>query len=156
MNTTFADCTLLDTFTWFVKARPNPDDKSFQSQLGVHYEEVVESLDQLTGNAAAVPVIMDARRALHKLAELIKAQKADIKVLDEVLFLDSLCDQVVTGTGTAYTRGYDFIAAMVEVNRSNFSKFDAQGNPIHNEHGKVMKGENYSPAELSPYIRKPE
>lgn len=152
MSKTFEDCTLLDTFTWFVKARPNPDNKSFQSQLGVHMEEFTEMLDQLTGNPAAVEAIMSARRAINTLAELVKGQKADIKVLDEVLFLDSLCDQVVTATGTSYTRGHDFVGAMTEVNRSNFSKFDDRGQPIHNENGKVMKGPNYSPAELTPYV----
>lgn len=152
MNKTFEDCTLLDTFTWFVKARPNPTDKDFQSQFGCHLEEVVEMLDQVSGNPAAVEAILSARRALNTLAEMVKAQKADIIVLNEVLFLDSMCDQTVTATGTSYTRGHDFVGAMTEVNRSNFSKFDADGKPIHNENGKVMKGENYSPAVLSPYV----
>ena len=155
MNKTFENCTLLDTYTWVVKARPNVTEKDRQSQLGVHLEEVVEMLDQMTGNAAAVEAIMSARRALNNLAEMVKAQKADIKILNHELFLDSLCDQNVTGCGVAYTYGYDFVGAMTEVNRSNFSKFDADGKPIHNEHGKVMKGPNYSVAVLSPYLARP-
>lgn len=155
MNKTFEDCTLLDTFTWFVKARPNVTEKDQQSQLGVHLEEVAEMLDQLTGNPQAVAAIMDARRALNTLATMVKAQKADIKILDHELFLDSLCDQNVTGCGVAYTYSYDFVGAMTEVNRSNFSKFAEDGSPIHDENGKVMKGPNYSKAVLSPYIARP-
>ncbi|MNF16361.1 hypothetical protein D3C80_2193450 [compost metagenome] len=71
---------------------------------------------------------------------------------DPLEMLDGLCDQIVTGTGVAHTLDYDIIGAMTEVNRSNFSKFDAAGQPIYNEQGKVMKGENYSPAELSAYL----
>ncbi|MNL46424.1 hypothetical protein D3C87_1691330 [compost metagenome] len=66
--------------------------------------------------------------------------------------LDSICDQIVTGTGVAHTLDYDIVGAMTEVNRSNFSKFDDAGLPIYNEQGKVMKGPNYSPAELSAYL----
>lgn len=152
MNTTFENCTLLDTKTWFEKARPECSEQDRQSQLGVHFEEVTEMLDQITGNAAAVEAIMSARRALKNLAELVKAGKADIRILDHKEFLDSICDQIVTGTGVAHTQSYDIVGAMTAVNVSNFSKFDDQGNPIRNEHGKIMKGPNYHKVELSPYL----
>lgn len=156
MNKSFENCTLLDTYTWFQKARPDVSDQDRQSQFGVHLEEVVESLDAITVNKAAMPVLLNARRALHALAEMIKAGQADYSVLDHELFLDSLCDQNVTGVGVAYTQRYDMVGAMTEVNRSNFSKFDEAGNPIRNEHGKIMKGSLYSKAVLSPYLPQPE
>lgn len=155
MNKTFEHCTLLDTFTWFVKARPNPTLKDRNSQLGCHYEEVAESLEQLEGtNVTTSRLIAEAYGAIHELAEHLKAMSTEnlIEIKDEVLFLDSLADQVVTATGTAYTRNYDFVGAMTEVNRSNFSKFGEDGNPIHDVNGKVMKGPLYSKAVLSPYV----
>lgn len=152
MNKTFENCTLLDTFSWFKKARPDVSDQDRASQLGVHMEEFVEMLDALTGDSKAIPALMDARRALHKLAEGVKGGTIKLQVHDADLFLDSLCDQIVTATGVGYTQRYDMVGAMTEVNRSNFSKFDEAGNPIRNEHGKVMKGPNYSKAVLSPYL----
>lgn len=152
MNQTFENCTLLDTKTWFQKARPNTTEKDFQSQIGVHFEEVTEMLDQISGNAEAVAAIMDARRAMKKLADLCKGQKAAIVVLNEVELLDSICDQIVTGTGVSHCRGHDIVGAMTEVNRSNFSKFGADGKPLYNEDGKVIKGPGYSKAVLGPYI----
>lgn len=152
MNKTFENCTLLDTKSWFSKARPSTTEKDFQSQIGVHFEEVTEMLDQITGNPEAVSAIMDARRAMKKLADLAKGQKADIKVLNEVLLLDSICDQIVTGTGVSHCRGHDIVGAMTEVNRSNFSKFGEDGQPLYDENGKVIKGPNYSKAVLGPYV----
>ena len=154
MNRSFENCTLLDTYTWFQKARPEVSDQDRASQLGVHMEEFVEMLDALTGDKNAIPALFDARRALHKLAEGVKNGSLKLEVLNQDLFLDSLCDQIVTATGVGYTNRFDMVGAMTEVNRSNFSKFDVDGNPIRNEHGKIMKGPNYSKAVLSPYLPK--
>ena len=154
MNSKSEMTTLLDTFSWFQKARPDVSDQDRASQLGVHLEEVVEMLDALGGDGKALPALMGARRALHDLAERVKSGEYVLRVIDHDLFLDSLCDQIVTGTGVAYTQGYDILGAMNEVNRSNFSKFDEAGNPIRNEHGKIMKGPLYSKADLLPYTGK--
>ena len=154
MNAKSESTTLLDTYSWFQKARPDVSDQDRASQLGVHLEEVVEMLDALGGDGKALPALMGARRALHDLAERVKSGEYVLRVIDHDLFLDSLCDQIVTGTGVAYTQGYDVIGAMNEVNRSNFSKFDEAGNPIRNEHGKIMKGPLYSKADLLPYTGK--
>lgn len=152
MNRTFENCTLLDTHSWFVKARPDVTEQDRQSQLGVHMEEFVEMLDTISVCKAAMPALMNARRALNTLADLVKSGQAKVEVINEEDFLDSLCDQVVTGTGVAYCWNYDFIGAMTAVNASNFSKFDEAGDPIRNEHGKIMKGPNYHKVVLSPYL----
>lgn len=146
------ECVLLDTYTWFYKARPEVSDQDRASQLGVHLEEVVEMLDALGGRGKALPALLATRRALHDLAEKVKSGEYVLDVLDKELFLDSLCDQIVTATGVGYTQRFDMIGAMTEVNRANFSKFDVDGYPIRNEHGKIMKGPAYSKAVLSPYL----
>lgn len=155
MNTTFENCTLLDTATWFRKARPNPDLKQSNSQLGVHFEEVGESLEQLEGvDVKTDRLIANAWVAVKALAEHLKGNSGEnlVHIKSEVLFLDSLCDQIVTGTGVGHCRGYDMVAAMTEVNRSNFSKFGEDGNPLYDPNGKVIKGPNYSKAVLTPYV----
>lgn len=157
MNKSFENCTLLDTKTWFEKARPDLTPVDFRVQLGVHLEEVTEMLEALDGNDVATSRLLgDAELALKNLADYLKANSGQdtITVTSEELFLDSLCDQIVTGTGVAHCRQYDIVGAMTEVNRSNFSKFDEAGNPIRNEVGKIMKGPNYSKAVLFPYLPK--
>ena len=68
-----------------------------------------------------------------------------------VELLDALCDQVVTAVGVAYMMGMDIEGALAEVNRSNWSKFEG-GVPVFNEQGKIAKGVEYTPPELSDYI----
>ena len=156
MNTTFENCTLLDTKTWFEKAVPNPTLKNFSTQLGVHYEEVAESLEALKGNDAMVTMLLGAAAmAMAAVADMLKQNEHAIEVPEgenAELFLDALCDQIVTATGTGHMLGMDMVGAMTEVNRSNFSKFDEKGNPIFNENRKIMKGPNYSKPVLSPYL----
>lgn len=43
----------------------------------------------------------------------------------------------------------DFPRAFHEVHRSNMSKLGTDGKPIYREDGKVLKGPNYSPADLT-------
>ncbi|MNF24256.1 hypothetical protein D3C85_469170 [compost metagenome] len=153
MNRTFENCTLLDTKTWFNKARPFKTIPNFTVQLGVHYEEVAEMTAAMQGvTDEANQMLSNAWEALRALSDHLKANPGCVTVVDPLEMLDGLCDQIVTGTGVAHTLDYDIVGAMTEVNRSNFSKFDDAGLPIYNEQGKVMKGPNYSPAELSAYL----
>lgn len=155
MNQTFEHCSLLDTKSWFQKAVPEPTVKNFTTQFGVHLEEVAESLEAVEPmNTFAAQLIMQASVALSALGDYLKANEGCVKVLPEdgEEFLDALCDQIVTATGTAHMLGYDIVAAMTEVNRSNFSKFDEAGQPIFNENRKIMKGPNYFKPVLTPYL----
>lgn len=49
---------------------------------------------------------------------------------------------------------FDLEGAFNEVHRSNMSKLDRNGNPIKNHYGKVLKGPEYSPPNLGPYLPK--
>jgi predicted HAD superfamily Cof-like phosphohydrolase len=153
MNQTFENCTLLDTKSWFNKARPHKTIGNFTVQLGVHFEEVGEMTAALGGQNQETQDLLDnAHAALNELANHLKANPGCVNVVDRLEMLDGLCDQIVTGTGVAHTLDYDIVGAMTEVNRSNFSKFGEDGEPIYNEQGKIMKGPNYSKAELSAYL----
>lgn len=156
MNNTPA-CNIQTTKLWFERARPVPSQQHFTSQLGVHYEEVSESLETLEGNDLETnQLISVAQEAIRNLAEHLKSNSSRdiVSVTSPVLFLDSLCDQIVTATGVAHTLSYDIVGAMTEVNRSNFSKFDENGQPLFDANKKVIKGPQYSKANLLPYLPK--
>lgn len=98
-------------------------------------------------------VIADTRLALNALADRLKAYGEDTYVREEdrAELLDALCDQIVTATGIGTFFGMNVPGALSEVNRSNYSKF-VDGNPIFNENQKVMKGPDYTPPVLTPFI----
>lgn len=148
-------CTLQTTKLWFERARANPTPQHFLAQLGVHYEEVAESLDELVSTRPTTQTLIDeAQLALERLAAHLKSESAatNVSIVSDENFLDALCDQIVTATGVAHTLSYDIVGAMTEVNRSNFSKFDENGQPLFDENKKVIKGPNYSKAVLLPYL----
>lgn len=66
--------------------------------------------------------------------------------------IDSYMDQLVTVIGSAYTQHYDVLGAAAEVDSSNWSKFDEDGNPIFDENKKVKKGPNYRKAVLDSFV----
>lgn len=140
------------TKLWFEKARPNPDETHFSAQVGVHFEEVAEMvaeikpLDDETNEA-----LINAKIALTHLSDHLKANPGCIDITNRELFIDAICDQIVTATGSAHCAEMDVIGAMEEVNRSNFSKFDDEGNPIFNDQMKVIKGPNYIKADLTSF-----
>lgn len=139
---------------WFMKAVPNPSSKNIHTQLGVHFEEVAEMLTELRGtNAVTSKLLGDAEHALTELATHLKKSDDSIMVptYRMPLFLDSLCDQVVTATGVARMYGLDFPGALEEVDGSNWSKF-VEGEPIFDDNMKIKKGPNYSPPDMTPFI----
>ena len=134
---------------WFKAAKPNPSTADVCVQLGCHYEEISEM---------SAVLYEDVEYALADTAILYKIKHSEyIGVLEKlsadarVELLDSLCDQIVTAVGVAYMMGMDIEGALAEVNRSNWSKFEG-GVPVFNEQGKIAKGVEYTPPELSDYI----
>jgi len=63
-------------------------------------------------------------------------------------FLKELCDLAYVIYGTAEAFGWDFDEAFRRVHESNMSKLGIDGQPIHREDGKVLKGPNYK----EPYM----
>jgi predicted HAD superfamily Cof-like phosphohydrolase len=148
-------CRLSVTHEWFEKAVPAPALKNQYVQLGVHFEEVAELIKTLDSRRPdVVEKLTVAHAAMEDLANLFKTSKPEdvpINIVDFMMFLDALCDQIVTAIGCAYMHALDIKGAMVEVNDSNFSKF-VNGQPVFNEHGKIMKGPDYFIADLSRFI----
>lgn len=144
-------CTLANTEAWFRKAVPNPTSKNISTQIGCHLEEVAEMLNAITSNNLERASQIDAlRAAIDHVGNLLKKDN-NIVIKDSVELLDSLADQIVTATGVGTFLGMNVPGALTEVNRSNYSKFE-DGEPVFNENKKVMKGKDYTPPDLTPYI----
>ena len=134
---------------WHKRARPEPDDADFNVQLGCHFEEIVEMLDVLYFQEPQDRFLhLAARDSLDLLSHSLKQGKINTQVFDRGAFLDSLGDQIVTAVGVGHCAGMKMVEAVEEVNRSNWSKFNYKGFPEFNEHGKIAKGEQYSPPNL--------
>lgn len=143
---------------WFDKARPQATASDFQSQLGCHFEEIAEMIDELRGVTDYDHVaILEAWRAVHLLAENLKAAAKNaqpiVEIRDRAKFLDAVCDQIVTVTGCARALKMDVVGAIAEVSWSNWTKFDEHLEPIRNpQTQKVMKGPYYEKPDLTPYV----
>jgi predicted HAD superfamily Cof-like phosphohydrolase len=142
------------TLSFFQKAWPDQVE-DYTTQLGCHFEEVAEMVQEITPRTQQMGLLLNRLHlALEDVAKELKRTKqaAEVEPANRVKFLDSLCDQIVTAVGSAYRTGMDIDGAMAEVNRSNMSKFDEDGNPIFDDNGKMTKGPNYSEADLTPYV----
>ena len=111
-------------------------------------------LQELSGNNPYA--YNNLRRAIEELDELsdrLKENVDDFSIAPEkrLAILDALADQIVTATGVGVFLGMNVPGALAEVNRSNYSKFE-DGEPIFNENKKVMKGKDYTPPDLTPFI----
>ena len=66
--------------------------------------------------------------------------------------LKELADLVYVAYQYATNMGWDLDEALNRVHESNMSKLDEDGKPIYREDGKVLKGPNYKPPNLSDLI----
>ena len=84
----------------------------------------------------------------EELGELREAlEKKDIKEV-----ADALTDILYVTYGAGHAFGINLDKCFEEVQNSNMSKLDANGKPIYNESGKVMKGPNYFKPDLSKFV----
>ena len=66
--------------------------------------------------------------------------------------LKELADLVYVTYGYAATYGWDLDKALRRVHQSNMSKLGLDGKPLKNKIGKVIKGPNYKPADLTNLV----
>ena len=67
--------------------------------------------------------------------------------------VDALTDILYVAYGAGHAFGVNLDKCFEEVQKSNMSKLGADGKPIFNEHGKVMKGPNYFKPNLSQFLK---
>lgn len=75
---------------------------------------------------------------------------------DLVQVADALGDMMYILCGTILSHGMQHIIEDVfdEIQKSNMSKLGEDGKPIYREDGKVIKGPNYQPPSLEPFLKK--
>ena len=85
--------------------------------------------------------------------------KEELKELEDAIennniveVADALTDILYVTYGAGHSFGIDLDACFVEVQNSNMSKLDANGKPIYNEKGKVLKGPNYFEPNLKKFL----
>ena len=66
--------------------------------------------------------------------------------------LKELCDLVYVCYQFAANKGWALDEAMDRVHKSNMSKLDENGQPIYRQDGKVLKGPNYKPPNLTDLL----
>ena len=66
--------------------------------------------------------------------------------------LKELADLVYVCYQYAENLGWDLDEALNRVHRSNMSKLGEDGEPVYREDGKVLKGPNYQPPNLSDLV----
>ena len=66
---------------------------------------------------------------------------------------DALTDILYVTYGAGHAFGINLDDCFNEVQKSNMSKLDANGKPIFNEFGKVLKGPNYFKPDLEKFLK---
>ena len=85
----------------------------------------------------------------EELDELTEA----IKNKDLLEVADALTDILYVTYGAGHAFGINLDKCFDEVQKSNMSKLGADGKPIYNEKGKVMKGPNYFEPDLKKFLK---
>jgi len=135
---------------WHEKARPVPNDDHLRVQTGCHFEEVMEMVAVMSGNDEYSSQLLDR---LHTALTVVSLGlkhgtiKFRVKPENRAEFLDSLCDQIVTGVGVGHCAGMNMSEAARRVNASNWSKFK-NGKPEFDKNGKIEKPDTYTPPNL--------
>ena len=84
--------------------------------------------------------------------EELNELKEAVKNNDIVEVADALTDILYVTYGAGHAFGIDLDKCFDEVQNSNMSKLGADGKPIYNESGKVMKGPDYFKPDLSKFL----
>lgn len=109
-------------------------------------ESMAEMAEEIAGSQAS-QLFLRMHLMMEELAEVAQAWRDGDRpgLLKELSDLQYVVDGTYVTVGLAQHKD----AAMHEVHRSNMSKLGEDGRPIVNENGRVLKGPNYSPAEMA-------
>ena len=89
---------------------------------------------------------------LDLISEELEELKNAMESKDLLEVADALTDILYVTYGAGHAFGIDLDKCFDEVQNSNMSKLGADGKPIYNESGKVMKGPDYFKPDLSKFI----
>ena len=121
-----------------------------------NFEKVREFHEAFGLDNNVKPTVLDPKLLLLRM-DLIYEEVGE---LDYELFQDKtefdkaakeLADILYVTYGTAAVLGIDLDKAFDAVHKSNMSKLGPDGKPIYREDGKVLKGPNYQPPDMSAF-----
>lgn len=139
----------------FDAIQPTPTPLRTQAQIGNWIEETAEGLNAITTKDPLTQALIDnAFAALEDLRKQLKSRQDRGLLIDNTPFLDALCDVKVAADGVGHVLGYDMLGASIEVAESNLSKLLNDGTAIFSPEGKWLKGPNYKPPVLFPFLIK--
>lgn len=113
-------------------------------------EEVEEFYDALLADRnidpyGAISHIKFGFKMINKGIEQLEATDFDVNLVEVA---DALTDINYVNEGAGVAFGIDLDRCFAEVQRSNMSKLDENGQPIRREDGKIMKSSLYTPPNL--------
>lgn len=138
-----------------------PEPQTVRLRMLVILEEVAELMaEMIAPNKKSSGVMVNKATIIQDLFGVIKENilhmDDDYFYVDHEKFAKEAADLHYVTYGTEAAFGINADAAMAEVHRSNMSKLDDDGKPIKNEHGKVLKGPNYKPADMAGVLKNQE
>lgn len=131
-----------------ILSSPKPKDEkelaTYKLRLKLSIEETFELFEAMLTETAYKPfeVLLGA---INIGIEQITVEQLEI---DPVAIFDSLVDQDYVNIGFANILGLDMKAGFEEVQKSNMTKLDKDGNPIFREDGKLLKSDQYVAPDL--------
>ena len=115
-------------------------------------KKFMETFGQDVKSKAAFPSEKITKLRYDLIKEELDEFQDALKDKDLKEVADSLTDILYVTYGAGHAFGIDLDKCFDEVQRSNMSKLGADGKPIYNENGKVMKGPNYFEPNLKKFI----
>ena len=115
-------------------------------------KEFMKTFGQEVLNKPTFPDNKIIKLRLDLIKEELNELEDAIKNKNLVEIADALTDILYVTYGAGHAFGINLDSCFDEVQNSNMSKLDENGNPIYNENGKVLKGPNYFEPNLKKFI----
>ena len=115
-------------------------------------KEFMKTFGQEVLSKPALPENKIIKLRLDLIKEELNELEEAIKDKNLVEIADALTDILYVTYGAGHAFGINLDSCFDEVQNSNMSKLDENGNPIYNENGKVLKGPNYFEPNLKKFI----
>ena len=118
--------------------------------------ESVKKFMQTFGQEVRTNASFPEDKIINLRIDLIKEELSELKEAIEKKDMkevaDALTDILYVTYGAGHAFGINLDKCFEEVQNSNMSKLGADGKPIYNEQGKVMKGPDYFKPDLNKFV----
>jgi NTP pyrophosphatase (non-canonical NTP hydrolase) len=121
---------------------------SLLSNQAIEFRNAYQIPNSLSGRTRQKNLIVE------EFKEFLEADQSMVLMhpQDREATLKELADLIYVCAQYAENMNWDIEQALRRVHRSNMSKLGEDGKPIYREDGKVLKGPNYQPPDLSDLV----